>query len=129
MSLVAAVLLSKAHARRLVGVFRMLYEARFPIRSMNLIDVYGASDHRSMAMAADNTSAFNGRCVSGTTRWSMHAYGLAIDINPVENPYITGSHVSPDAGAHCVDRTKQARGMIHGNDVVVRAFESIGCQS
>ena len=50
---------------------------------MDLIDRYGADDHRSMA--ADNTSGFNCRFVAGTQRWSMHAYGLAVDLNPVEN--------------------------------------------
>lgn len=111
-------------AKRLVTVFRKLYRARFPIRRMKLIDVYGASDRRSMN--ADNTSAFNGRYVSGTTRWSMHAYGLAIDINPVENPYVSGSYVSPKAGAKYADRSRKAKGMIHRGDVVVRAFHSIG---
>lgn len=111
-------------AKPLVGVFRKLYKARFPIRRMKLIDVYGASDRRSMN--ADNTSAFNGRYVSGTTRWSMHAYGLAIDINPVENPYVSGSYVSPKAGRKYADRSRKARGMVHSGDVVVRAFRSIG---
>lgn len=111
-------------AKRLVTVFRKLYGARFAIRRMKLIDEHGASDHRSMA--ADNTSAFNGRYVSGTTRWSMHAYGLAIDINPVENPYVSGSHVSPEAGRKYVDRSRRAKGMIHDGDVVTRAFRSIG---
>ena len=49
-------------------------------------------------MRADNTSAFNCRYVAGTTRWSQHAYGRAIDLNPVENPYVSGHHVSPRAG-------------------------------
>jgi len=111
-------------ARPLVDVFHKLYKARFPIRRMKLIDEYGASDRRSMN--ADNTSAFNGRYVSGTTRWSMHAYGLAIDINPVENPYVSGSYVSPKAGRKYADRSRQARGMVHSGDVVVRAFRSIG---
>jgi len=117
-------MVNRQYARPMVGVFAKLYAAKFPIRRMRLIDAYGASDHKSMA--ADNTSAFNGRYVSGTTRWSMHAYGLAIDINPVENPYVSGSHVSPAAGARYADRNLKARGMIHPGDVVVRAFQSIG---
>ena len=87
---------------------------------MELIDRYGADDRRSMA--ADNTSAFNCRFVAGTNRWSMHAYGLAIDLNPVENPYVSGSHVSPPAGAPFADRSRDAPGMIHDGDAVVRAF-------
>ena len=71
-------------ARELVRVFRDLYAARFPIRRMVPVDAYGGSDFRSIE--ADNTSAFNCRYVEGTTRWSNHAYGRAIDVNPIENP-------------------------------------------
>jgi len=119
-----SMVVSALWAERLRGVFRSLYEARFPIRSMNLIDEYGASDERSMS--ADNSSAFNGRYVSGTSSWSMHAFGLAIDINPIENPWVRGAEVSPPAGRSFVDRSKTDAGMIHRGDVVVRAFASIG---
>lgn len=115
---------ARGWARPLLGVFRTLYDARFRFRRIRLIDAYQADDRRSMR--ADNTSAFNGRYVSGTTRWSMHAYGLAIDINPVENPWVDGRYVSPPNGAPYADRSKRARGMIHADDVVVRAFRSIG---
>ena len=97
-----------------------LFEQRFPIRRIELIDRYGADDHRSMN--ADNTSAFNCRFVAGTERWSMHAYGKAIDINPIENPYVSGSHVSPPAGEEFADRSRNAEGMIHAGDEVVKAF-------
>ena len=72
---------------------------RYPIRQMRLVDAYGADDHRSMA--ADNTSAFNCRFVAGSPGvWSEHAYGRAIDVNPIENPYVTASgYVSPPEGA------------------------------
>jgi hypothetical protein len=111
-------------AYRIRRVFRALFRADFPIRRMLLIDAYGASDDRSMR--ANNTSAFNCRFVAGTTRWSMHAYGLAIDINPVQNPYVSGSHVSPAAGEAYVDRSRRAKGMIHAGDAVVRAFAAEG---
>lgn len=103
-----------------LAVMRRLYRIGYPIRRMELIDRYGADDRRSMA--ADNTSAFNCRFVAGTGRWSMHAYGRAIDLNPVENPYVSGSHVSPPAGAPFADRSRDARGMLHRGDRVVRAF-------
>ncbi len=103
---------------------RELYRARFPIRRMELIDRYGADDHRSMD--ADNTSAFNCRFVAGTTRWSEHAYGRAIDINPIENPYVSGSHVSPPAGRPYADRSRNAKGMIHHGDGVWDAFRDVG---
>ena len=73
-------------ARDVLTVLRRLYAARFPIRRMVPVDAYGASDFRSIE--ADNTSAFNCRHVEGTTRWSEHAYGRAIDLNPIENPYV-----------------------------------------
>jgi hypothetical protein len=110
----------RAEDREILRVMRRLFNKRFPIRRMELIDRYGADDHRSMN--ADNTSAFNCRFVAGTSRWSMHAYGRAIDINPVENPYVSGSHVSPPAGEPYADRSRRASGMIHRGDIVVKAF-------
>ena len=77
-------------------------------------------------MAADNTSGFNCRVVGGTSRWSQHAYGQAIDVNPVENPYVQGSHVSPPAGRAYVDRSRFRRGMAVEGGVLVRAFASVG---
>jgi poly-gamma-glutamate synthesis protein (capsule biosynthesis protein) len=111
-------------ARKIRNVVERLFEIHFPIRRMRLIDAYGGSDDRSMA--ANNSSAFNCRFVAGTTRWSMHALGLAIDINPVQNPYVAGSHVSPPAGQDYVDRSRRAKGMIHAGDRVVRAFAARG---
>lgn len=111
-------------AANVLTVFRKLFYAHFQIRRMRLIDAYGANDDRSLA--ANNTSAFNCRFVAGTTRWSMHAFGRAIDINPIQNPYVSGSHVSPPAGRAYLDRSRQATGMIHAGDAVVRAFASVG---
>ncbi|MFH0915095.1 MAG: M15 family metallopeptidase [bacterium] len=119
-----SIVVHNAWADDLQTVFRKLYDARFPIRSMDLIDDYAASDERSMA--ADNTSAYNGRYVSGTTVWSMHAYGSAIDINPIENPWVRGDDVRPAAGRSYIDRSLNPPGTIHSWDVVVRAFASIG---
>lgn len=107
-------------ALRTKRVFSKLFYADFRIRRMLLIDAYNGSDDRSMD--ANNTSAFNCRFVAGTTTWSQHAYGRAIDINPVRNPYVAGSHVSPEAGRPYADRSRHAIGMIHGGDAVVRAF-------
>jgi hypothetical protein len=92
---------------------------------MRLVDRYGGNDNRSMR--ADNTSAFNCRRVAGTTRWSEHAYGRAIDINPVENPYVrSDGSVSPRRGRPYADRSRHARGMIHARDATVRAFHRVG---
>src|SRR4051794_31524020 len=115
---------SERYDDELLAVFKRLYNIGYPIRRMSLVDRYGASDRRSTR--ADNTSAFNCRFVAGTSSWSMHAYGLAIDVNPVENPYVSGSHVSPANGQKYADRSQHRRGMLHAGDVVVSAFSSIG---
>ncbi len=111
-------------ARPMVRVMRQLFAAGYPIRRMRLVEAYGSDDDRSMA--ADNTSAFNCRRVSPGGPWSQHAYGLAIDINPRENPFVQGSTVSPPEGRRYLDRRRKRPGMILPGDAVVRAFASIG---
>ncbi|HSL10431.1 MAG TPA: M15 family metallopeptidase [Actinomycetota bacterium] len=112
-------------ADEIARTFRKLYDVGFRIRKMHLVDRYGASDMRSMR--ADNTSAFNCRYRDGVCcRWSMHAYGKAIDINPVENPYVGSWGVSPPNGAGYVDRTPRRKGMIAHGDAVWKAFRRIG---
>lgn len=108
----------------LVKVFRSLYSQRFPIRSMRLVDEFGGSDDDSMAV--DNTSAFNCRQAVGGSGWSQHAFGLAVDINPRENPYVYGGKVLPPEGRPYVDRTPYRQGMAVSGGVLVRAFSSIG---
>ena len=119
-----ALIVHRKEKREMIRALRGLFEARFPIRRMKLIDRYDADDHRSMS--ADNTSAFNCRFVAGTSRWSEHAYGRAIDINPIENPYVSGSHVSPPAGRPYADRSRHTKGMIHRGDEAYDAFRDIG---
>lgn len=111
-------------AAAMLRTMRSLYRLRFPIRRMRLVDAYGADDHRSMA--ADNTSAFNCRFIAGSGGvWSEHAYGRAIDVNPLENPYVTASgYVSPPGGAAFANRSLRRRGMIHRRGPVVRAFDA-----
>ena len=110
------------HARAVVGVFRRLYDAGFPIRRMRLVDDYGGSDAASMA--ANNTSAFNCRRTTSGSSWSEHAYGRAIDINPVQNPYVAGDVVEPPAGEAYVERSPLRRGMVTRE--VRAAFRTIG---
>jgi hypothetical protein len=111
-------------SRQLVDVFRDLYAAHFPIRRMVQVDAYGGSDFRSIE--ADNTSAFNCRYVDGTTRWSEHAYGRAIDVNPIENPYVSGGRTSHAASRPYLDRARHRPGMAYEGGAVVRAFDAIG---
>ena len=113
-------------ASDVVAVFRRLYEARFAIRRMQPVSAYRGSDDASMA--ADNTSAFNCRRAVGsaTGSWSSHAYGLAIDVKPVENPYVLGSRVLPPAGRRFLDRDRARPGVATPRSVVVKAFASRG---
>jgi hypothetical protein len=111
-------------ARDFVHVFRALYAARFPIRRMVPVDAYGASDFRSIE--ADNTTAFNCRYVEGTTRWSNHAFGTAIDVNPIENPYVSGGRTAHRASRPYVERTPRRPGMAYEGGALVRVFDRIG---
>ena len=111
-------------APAMTRVFGQLYAARFPLRRMVPVDAYGGSDDRSMA--ADNTSGFNCRKVSGSTSWSEHAYGTAVDVDTIENPYVVGSTVQPPAGRAYLDRSDYRRGMIRSGELVVRAFAAQG---
>ena len=106
-------------------MLRRLYAARFPIRRMVPVDAYGGSDFRSIE--ADNTSAFNCRPVEGTSRWSEHAYGRAIDLNPIENPYVyADGTTSHRASRPYLRRAPYRPGMAVEGGVVVRAFAAVG---
>lgn len=111
---------------QVTSVFRTLYRARFPIRRMRPVDAYRGDDDRSAA--ADNTSAFNCRraVAAGAPSWSMHAYGEAIDVNDVENPYVFGNRVIPPAGRAYTDRADARPGMAVPGGTLVRAFAGVG---
>ncbi len=112
-------------AADVLAVLRRLYAARFPIRRMVPVDAYGGSDFRSIE--ADNTSAFNCRYVDGTRRWSEHAYGRAIDLNPIENPYVTSAGTtSHRASRPFLRRAPYRPGMAVEGGAVVRAFDAVG---
>jgi hypothetical protein len=112
-------------AEAVVRVFRRLYSVRWPIAKMRLVDDYRGNDE--LSMAANNTSGYNCRRVAGTDRWSDHAYGRAIDINPVQNPYILSSGtVLPPNGARYVDTTRTHAGRILAGHPAVEAFERRG---
>ena len=117
------------YAHGIVDVFHRLFDARWPIRRMRLVDDYRGDDDRSMA--ADNTSGYNCRPVAGTSALSAHAYGAAVDLDPAQNPYVTPSGIHPAGSARfaLVDRSADAPvppGVIREGDVVVRAFARIG---
>ena len=121
-----AVIVNVRAVASLTRVFSRLYAARFPLRRMRPIDAYEGSDERSLA--ADNTAAFNCRyaVAPGPKRWSVHAYGLAVDVNPVENPYVLGGRVHPRAGRAYLDRSRVRRGMAVRGGLLVDAFAAEG---
>jgi hypothetical protein len=107
-------------ADAMVEIMTVLFESGFPIERMEPVDVFEGDDDASMS--ANNTSAFNCRPVTGGSNWSDHSYGVAIDINPVVNPYVRRDTVAPPEGAPYVDRDADVPGMIHEGDVVVDTF-------
>jgi hypothetical protein len=119
-----ALIVAARYARPVVGVFRRLYRARFPIVRMEPVEAFDGDDDRSMS--ADNTSGFDCRAATGSNAWSQHAYGAAIDVDPVENPYVDGDTVLPPQGGEYLDRSDARPGMIGSDGVVVRAFAAIG---
>jgi D-alanyl-D-alanine carboxypeptidase len=121
-----ALVVDRTVAAPVARAFGELYAARFPIRRMLPIEAYGGSDFNSIE--ADNTSAFNCRSATGSSHWSEHAYGRAIDLDPIENPYVSGGSTSHTASRPYVDRARvRGRpGVISEGGVVTRAFGRIG---
>lgn len=122
---------NKRIAKDMLKIFYELFQEKYPIQSMKLIDNYGGDDNKSME--ANNTSAFNYRTIAGTNILSNHAYGMAIDINPRINPYVIGGwYVSPGNGKVYGERDvskcrgKYRENMIHKNDVIYKIFIKYG---
>jgi hypothetical protein len=121
---------NRAAAAPLAKVFRQLYRLHFPIGHMQLADMYGP--RRSRPADGDVSGSFSCRqavpspCTGGkgTGSWSMHAYGLAVDVNPVENPYVGCGDTRDPASLPYRDRSRHRRGMVTAR--VVSAFRSIG---
>lgn len=113
----------------LTDIFRKLFEAKYPIENMQLIDNYGADDIWSMEH--NNTTCFNYRTVAGSKKLSNHSLGKAVDINPLYNPYVKrrqdGTYkVSPEKGRKYADRTKTFKYKIDRNDLAYRLFKQHG---
>jgi N-acetylmuramoyl-L-alanine amidase len=119
---------NKAIAGDLLEIFEELYQAQYPIERIALVDVYGGDDEASME--DNNSSCFNYRVISGTTRISNHACGLAIDINPLYNPYITGSGentvILPETGSSYADRSWDFPYKIDHEDLCYQLFTEHG---
>lgn len=119
---------NKAIAPDLLDIFRRLYEARYPIERMTLIDDYDADDERSMT--DNNTSCFCFRQVAGSKRLSRHALGMAVDINPLYNPCVRKTKgktvVQPAAGKRYANRSKPSPYMLKRGDLCHRLFMEHG---
>lgn len=111
---------------QVIEVFEHLYAIGYPIAKMRTVDAYpGADDEASMA--DNNTSAFNCRGIPGSSSWSYHAYGRAIDLNPLLNPYIgRDGDVQPANAGPYTDRSRTDPGILHAGDPVVLAFTDRG---
>ena len=114
----------QSQSEAVVRIFQTLYEQRFPLTSMKLMWHFEGSDDASMK--ANNTSGFNCRQIKNTQKWSNHSYGMAIDINPLWNPWVRGEIVDPPEGKPFVDREQVHPGIIRAGDAVVTAFAKEG---
>jgi hypothetical protein len=111
-------------ARQVVSVFARLYRAGFPIEGMRLVTT--ADLHAHPTGDGNNTAAFTCRAARRQARWSAHAYGLAVDVNPFQNPYRRGDLVLPELASAYLDRGRVRPGMVRPGGVVTRAFAAIG---
>lgn len=122
------IICNKQIADDLLDIFQKLYQEKYEIEQVELVDVYNADDEKSMA--ANNSSAFNYRVISGTTKLSNHSYGLAIDINPLYNPYVFTRNgvtiVQPDNGINYVDREQDFLHKIDHEDLCYQLFTEHG---
>lgn len=123
-------LVHKSVASNVEKIFEELYEIKYPIYQMKLVSKYNNNDWESIE--ANNTSAYNCRKVEGTIRWSNHSYGKAIDINPIENPYISKKgYISHKESLKYKKRvhkedTLQDRAVLLKDDEAVKIFKKHG---
>jgi hypothetical protein len=116
--------LARSRAADVVSVFRALFAAGYPIEEMRLPTT--ADLEAPPTGDGNDTAALVCRATRGTTTWSAHAYGLAIDVNPFLNPYHKGDVVLPERASAYLDRTRTQPGIIHPGDLIVREFARIG---
>ena len=115
---------ASAIATPALELFTRLFAIGLPLRSLRPIDDFDGRDDASMA--ADNSSGFNFRTIAGTDVLSQHALGLAIDLNPIENPWLGAHGLAPAAGAAYLDRADVRPGMIVRPGPVAAIFDELG---
>lgn len=122
---IGEIIVNEKIADQIVEIFRELHEAKFPIEKIRLIDEYNAED--DLSMLDNNSSAFCYREIAGSQgKLSNHSYGVAIDINPVQNPYVKNKIILPESGKEFLDRRDIRKGMIVEGDACYNAFKSRG---
>jgi poly-gamma-glutamate synthesis protein (capsule biosynthesis protein) len=131
---IGEMIVHKNVAQDVTQIFETLYAWKYPIRRMKLISDYNGSDFQSIE--ADNTSAFNCRHLTGNKKkWSNHAYGKAIDINPIENPYVSrkgtsvhkaSSEFVPPFRKHKNTSSPFDHAMLLKKDPTVKLFKDFG---
>lgn len=115
---------NEAIAHDLLEIFRTLFEAQYQFCSIRLIDDFNADDEASMR--ANNTSCFCYRTIAGSKMLSQHALGRAVDVNPLQNPYVNGRWVQPATAGEYVDRSKDFPHKLDAQDLCKRTFVEHG---
>jgi D-alanyl-D-alanine carboxypeptidase len=121
-----ALIVNEDLAAEVIAIFEQLLQLRYPIEKIRTVENYPGADDE-LSMEDNNTSAFNCRDIPGTGRWSQHAFGRAIDLNPLLNPYIdrTGAF-QPRNAAPYLDRNRTDPGLLNAGDPAVRVFTDRG---
>ena len=115
-------------AAQVIDLFAELYRLRYPIEKVNTVERYPAAADE-LSMEDNDTSAFNCRGIPGSDQWSPHAYGRAIDLNPLFNPSITGNGIfEPKNAAPYLDRSRTDPALLHSRDPAVHVFTDRGWQ-
>ena len=114
-------IVNKEVALETLKIFYELYQNKYPIKKIKLVEEYNASDE--LSMEDNNTSAFNYRIVENSDKLSWHCFGLAIDINPLYNPYILDNEIYPKTALEYTDRAKNFQGKITHNDLAYQIFK------
>lgn len=119
---------NKKIGQKVLAVFKKLYDNAYQIEKIRLIEEYKGDDEASMR--DNNTSCFNYRKIAGSNKLSNHSFGLALDINPLYNPYVkrtkTKTVISPETGAEYADRTRSFPHKIDKDDLAYQAFTEQG---
>ena len=121
---IGEMVVNKKIAKEVVDIFKELLDHKYPIEKIKLIDDYKADDN--LSMADNNSSSFCYRAITNGNSLSKHSLGLAIDINPVQNPYVAKNQVLPSNGSAYLNRNYVRKGMIVKNDVCYNAFAKRG---